>query len=307
VSGSLAGAILGVIAAVGALLALSRVPQRRRTFAARVEPYLGRPAAAGPRGGSVAATSPTELVADLAARGAAWLDRLVGGDASVRCRLDQLGGGTSEEFRISQLTWGGIALAAVLGLGVLRTAVGAAPPPLLLLTLALAAGGGGALARDRALSRAVAGRQSAIVAQFPPVADLIALSVTAGEGPLGSLQRVATICRGELAEEFRRTISDTRSGAPLVPALEALADRTGVPVLRRFVDGLVVAVERGTPLAEVLRAQAADVREASRHALIETAARKEVVMMIPVVFLVLPTAVVFAMFPGFYGLSLSTP
>ena len=306
-SGSVAGAIVGLIGAAGALLALSRIPRRRRTFASRVEPYLGRPAPAGPRGRSGAATSPTDRVAELAGRGAAWLDRLVGGDASVRRRLDQLGGGTAEEFRISQLSWGGLALGAVLALGVLRTAVGAAPPPLLFLAFALAAGAAGALARDRALSRAVARRQAAIVAEFPPVADLIALSVTAGEGPLGSLQRVATICRGELAEEFRRTVSDTRSGTPLVPALEALADRSGVSVLRRFVDGLVVAVERGTPLADVLRAQAADVREASRHALIETAARKEVVMMIPVVFLVLPTAVVFAMFPGFYGLSLSAP
>ena len=306
-SGSAAGAILGLLAAAGALLVASRVPLRRRTFAARVEPYLDRPRFVGGRGRPAATQTRTDRLADLAALGAGWLDRLVGGDASVSRRLDQLGGGTSEEFRISQLTWGGIALGAVLGLGVVRTSVGAAPPPLLLLALALAAGAAGGLTRDRALSRAVAARQAAIVAEFPPVADLLALSVTAGEGPHSALQRVAGICRGELAVEFRRTVSDTRSGVPLVPALEALADRSGVPVLRRFVDGLIVAVERGTPLADVLRAQAADVRESSRHALIETAARKEVVMMIPVVFLVLPTAVVFAMFPGFYGLSLAAP
>jgi tight adherence protein C len=43
----------------------------------------------------------------------------------------------------------------------------------------------------------------------------------------------------------------------------------------------------------VLHAQAADVREAGRRELIETAARKEVFMMVPVVFLVLPITVLF--------------
>jgi tight adherence protein C len=67
---------------------------------------------------------------------------------------------------------------------------------------------------------------------------------------------------------------------------------------------VAVAVERGTPLAEVLRAQAVDVREAGKRALLESAGRREIGMMIPVVFFVLPVTVVFALFPGFYGLQL---
>ena len=44
-----------------------------------------------------------------------------------------------------------------------------------------------------------------------------------------------------------------------------------------------MAVERGTPLADVLRAQAQDVREEGRRALMETGGRKEVLMMVPVI------------------------
>ena len=62
----------------------------------------------------------------------------------------------------------------------------------------------------------------------------------------------------------------------------------------------------GTPLADVLHAQAADVREAGRRELIEAGARKEVLMMVPVVFLVLPVTVVFAFWPGVIGLHLAT-
>ena len=62
--------------------------------------------------------------------------------------------------------------------------------------------------------------------------------------------------------------------------------------------GYAVAVERGTPLADVLRAQAQDVREQGRRALMESGGRKEVLMMVPVVFLILPVTVVFAAFPS---------
>jgi len=90
-------------------------------------------------------------------------------------------------------------------------------------------------------------------------------------------------------------------------AFDELAARTGLPVVARFAEGLAIAVERGTPLADVLHAQAADVREAGRRALIEAGARKEVLMMVPVVFLVLPVTVVFAFWPGLVGLQLVTP
>ena len=98
-----------------------------------------------------------------------------------------------------------------------------------------------------------------------------------------------------------------RTGTPVARAFDDLAARTGLPVVARFAEGLAIAVERGTPLADVLHAQAADVREAGRRALIEAGARKEVLMMVPVVFLVLPVTVVFAFWPGLVGLRLVTP
>ena len=56
--------------------------------------------------------------------------------------------------------------------------------------------------------------------------------------------------------------------------------------------------ERGTPLADVVRAQAQDVRELSKRELMEAAGRKEVHMMVPLVFGILPLTVLFAVFPG---------
>lgn len=124
---------------------------------------------------------------------------------------------------------------------------------------------------------------------------------------MAALDRVAGRSGGELSVDLRRVLAAIRTGEPVGAAFDTLAATTGVPQVARFAQGVAVAVERGTPLADVLHAQAADVREAGRRDLIEAAARKEVLMMVPVVFLVLPVTVLFAFWPGVVGLSLTTP
>jgi tight adherence protein C len=226
----------------------------------------------------------------------------------VRRRLDRLGGElTVEQFRAEQLVWGagGLLTGLVVTLvGTLRLARPNPVPFLLLCTILALAGG---LARDRALTRAVSRREQQMLAEFPTVADLLALAITAGESPLAALARVTELCEGELSRELSRALAEARAGASFVNALDGIANRTGLPVLARFVDGVAVAVERGTPLADVLRAQAADVRDASKQALITAGGRKEIAMLVPVVFLVLPLAIVFVVFPGFYGLAVNVP
>lgn len=48
----------------------------------------------------------------------------------------------------------------------------------------------------------------------------------------------------------------------------------------------------------MLRAQAQDVRDNAKRELMETAGKKEIAMLAPVVFFILPLTVVFAVFPG---------
>jgi tight adherence protein C len=305
------GALLGLTSGAGAALAISRLPALRRpSLEDRVAPYL-RDSTRPSRlllDSRAHTPFPTleRLLAPVLADAVRILDRWLGGSASVRRRLDQLGTRTSlEDFRAEQLVWGGLGLAAGLGGVLLIEARGGAHPVALALVV-LACAVLGVLFRDRALSRQVADREQQMLLEFPTIAELLALSVAAGEGASGALERVTSRSNGALADELNRALADTRSGAPLLLALERLAERTSLPDIRRFVDGIVIAVERGTPLADVLRAQAVDVREAGRRRLIESGGRREIAMMFPVVFLLLPLTVVFALFPGFYGLSLGS-
>jgi tight adherence protein C len=292
-------------------LAVGRLPVLHRPrLEDRLTPYLRdsqRPSRLLTRNRTVTPFPTLErILAPFVADAADVIERVMGGSVSVRRRLEQAGRGVAlDEFRAEQVVWGAVGLVAGLVLSLLVTAAkGFRPVPLLVLCLVAAVTG--VLLRDRWLSREVTRREERMLAEFPTIAELLALAVAAGEGAVGALERVTRISRGELSRELGRALADARAGASLVQALQGIAARTSLPQLARFVDGVAIAVERGTPLADVLRAQAVDVREAGKRALLEAGGRKEIAMMVPVVFLVLPVTVLFALFPGFYGFSFAS-
>jgi tight adherence protein C len=305
----LLGGLVGVLFGLSLLLVVRRLPfLRMPSVDDRIAPYLRD--LGGPEVflGVVDSSSPFYAIVRLFGpslrAGAGRLERLLGGAASIRRRLSRAGIERSvEEFRIEQVLWGTAAFGAGLVVSIVAVSFGAGNPVGMLVFCGLL-GVLGVLARDTYLSTQVRRRERRLLAELPTVAELLALSVAAGEGPAAALDRVARSCRGELADELQRVLGETRAGETLVRALDGLADRTGLLALSRFADGLAVALERGTPLADVLRAQAGDIREAGRRELIESGARREVAMMIPVVFLVLPVTIAFAFYPGAVGIRL---
>ncbi|GAB6898724.1 type II secretion system F family protein [Kineosporia succinea] len=299
------GALVGASVGLGAWLVLLGVPWRRRpTLDQRLAPYLrgGPLAIVELRHSGTAFGELAVLALDRAQRGVA---RISGGNASVERRLQQLGTSLSvEQFRAQQVLAGAVGTGAGAGAAALL-ATGNGLSVVSLVGLVVIGMLLGVLGRDQALDWQVRRRKQRILTEFPAVAEILALAVGAGEGPLGALDRVARTCNGDLPAEIRRTLADARTGRSLSEALNDLADRTSIPSLARFVDGIVVAVERGTPLADVLRAQAQDVRELTRRRLMESGGRREIGAMVPVVFLILPVTVLFALYPGLAVLELT--
>ncbi len=296
------GATIGAAFAGGLLLAVTGWARSRRpALHDRVAPYVRDvlPTLPVTTGRGPSATAITRWAAD-------QLGELLGGTESVRRRLDRLDGSlTVEGFRMRQLRWAGLGLAA----GILvALAIWARRPaaPLALLALCIAAGAVGALACDQDLTSRVTRRERRMAEELPALTDLLAIAVAAGESPTAALRRVVGRARGDLADELSRVVGEIHSGSTVIDAFDALSARTGVASIARFAEGLAVAVERGTPIVEVLHAQTADVREAARRDLIESGGRREVLMMIPVVFLILPVTIVFAFYPGLVGLSLTS-
>ena len=306
------GAVLGAALGGGVVLVLARARLiGRPQLATRVLPYVrdlpmvGRTPAL-----KVVSSSPVTAAAGVFGpplrRAADAVERVLGGSTSVRRRLERAAiDKTVHEFRIEQVMWGLAAFAVVAAYSLLRAFAdpGSAVSSLLLCTVAFVLG---VLGRDSWLTSQVKTRERQIIAEFPAVAELLALAVAAGESPVAALDRVVRRSGGELSRDLARVLGAIRTGEPVARAFDKLSATTGLPLVARFAQGVAVAVERGTPLADVLHAQAADVREAGRRELIEVAARREVLMMVPVVFLVLPITILFAFWPAAIGIGFTT-
>jgi tight adherence protein C len=302
----MSGALIGFGLSAGLWLVVSGVLRTRRPsveqrvlpYVRDVHPYVSVPG----RGGGVAAA----VFGPSVQRAAGLVGEWVGSAATVRLRLDRLGEPVAvEEFRVRQALWGAGGLAGGVAVAsLLWTSQRTAAP--VLLGVCVFGFVAGVMWCDHRLNQRVSARESEMEQEFPTVAELLALAVAAGESPVAGLERILRVCHGSLADELGRVLGEIRTGTPMAAAFDALARRTGVISISRFAEGLAVALERGTPLVDVLHAQAADVRDAARRELMEAGGRKEVSMMIPVVFLVLPVTVIFAFYPGLVGLHLTT-
>lgn len=282
---------------------------RATTFAERIEPQLksqnleSRLLRSGEQ--TLTPFGPLErILRPVIHDGLATLGKLSPSPGATVRRLAQAGINKSAiDFRAEQLLWAAVGFAVSLGLTAVVAAAGRFNPlfaALIIIGSALA----GFVLRDYWLGVQVRRREAKMMAEFPSLAELMALAVGAGESATGALDRVCRSAKGELAREFSKILAETRAGKPLVLALQEFSSRTDLAPLVRFVDGIIVAVERGTPLADVLRAQAQDVRDTAKRDLMEAAGKKEIAMMVPLVFGVLPLTVVFAVFPGIAAISL---
>ena len=228
----------------------------------------------------------------------AVLSGVLGGNDTIARRLRQAGSdATVERFRGEQLTWAGLAFALGAGFALLAPSF-AAMPPVVRTTVPVFAAVAGAVLKDWTVQRAARRRLDRISSELPTILEFLTLSLTAGEGMLDALRRVARAGSGELPTEFARVVAAVGTGVPLATALAELRDGLEHPALTRAIDQVLGALERGAPLAAVLRAQAGDARAEAKRTIIELAGRKEIAMLLPLIFLILPVTIVFALFPG---------
>ena len=303
-------AVSGALLGAGLWITCIRIPGvRRTTLAERIAPQLRSVDASSrllrrDRGVPAPFGALERILRPVLAEAATSIYGLGEGKARLERRLAQAGSSRSAvEFRSEQILCGGLAFAVASVLAIASASTGRISAPLA-VGLSLATGAAGALGRDLVLKAAVRRRRQRILAEFPAIADMLALAVGAGETAAGALDRLARLSAGALGQEFSKVVADAQAGTALAAALRSMARRLELAPISRFVDGLVVAIERGTPLAEVLRAQAQDVRDAAKRDLMEAAGRKEIGMMVPLVFGILPLTILFAVFPGFASIAL---
>ncbi|MGV8895553.1 MAG: type II secretion system F family protein [Rhodoglobus sp.] len=242
------------------------------------------------------------LVEPIASRARGALESTLGGAETVARRLRQSGSAlTVEAFRSQQLLWGlaGAAMGVAVAI-VVAQAQSIAIPVQAMIVVVFAIGG--VLGRDYLLQRVAKKRLARLSSELPVILEFLTLSLSAGEGILDAMRRISKVSAGELSRELAAVVASVNTGLPLADTLNSLAHDLELPAFSRCVEQVVGALERGTPLAEVLRAQAQDSRDDAKRDLLESAGKKEIAMLFPLVFLILPVTILFAIYPGIFVL-----
>ncbi len=141
-------------------------------------------------------------------------------------------------------------------------------------------------------------RQQAIGLELADTLDQMTIAVEAGLGFESAMARAGRNGKGPLAEELVRTLQDIAVGQPRRDAYLALADRTGVTDLRRFIRAVVQADAYGVSIADVLRTQAQEMRLKRRQRAEEKAMQIPVKVIFPLILCILPTLFIVLLGPA---------
>lgn len=140
------------------------------------------------------------------------------------------------------------------------------------------------------------GKDNRQLFELAEILDLLVVGLRAGDGIYQCLTSVIPRCDGEVAQEFTSVIRAVEFGGSLPDELRSVQLRQ--PQVLEFSYKLAASVERGTPLAQQLSEQSQSTRMEIRNRLLKQAGKNETRMLIPLVFLILPVTVLFAIYPS---------
>ncbi len=134
--------------------------------------------------------------------------------------------------------------------------------------------------------------------ELPEIIDLLVVSLRAGDGIYRSFDNVIPRCDGDLSKQISRALTAVEYGAAFGDEIRNIPTTIPHPQISEFTNKVALALERGTPLAQMLSEQGDSVRAEIKNRLLRQAGRNETRMLIPLVFLILPVTVLFAIYPS---------
>ena len=195
--------------------------------------------------------------------------------------------------RVAALKLGGLVVGTVLAF---LLGLGGSPTTRVFMLILFAAIG--YFGPDAILSGRAQRRQEQIQKALPDSMDLLTISVEAGLGFDASMAQVVKNVPGPLSQEFGRMLHEMQLGISREDAFRKLADRTNVDELRAFVVSMIQANKFGVGVANVLRAQAKELRTKRKQRAERKAMQTPVKILFPLIFCVLPALFVVVMGPG---------
>lgn len=283
---------LGVMFAVGAWLTLTALPSWSLRVAQRVAPQVTAVSDTAFRLAQAQRNNGWQLLAD---RVVGWIPNL----ESFRRELRRSGIIASETH-----SNGMVMLTVVLGL-LLGVVIGyAQDSPLVGLVSAPTFAAGTYTVMYFAVARLAKRRVNSISREIPGLLELLSLSISAGESLTHALSRYTRSVPGVLSVELGHALRRVELGASVSDSLVTAATDVEVPQFTSAISQLTASIQQGAPIAGQLIAAAEDARESQRRTLMEAGGQKEIAMLFPLVFLILPVTVLFAVWPGLSAMNI---
>ncbi len=170
------------------------------------------------------------------------------------------------------------------------------------LPLAVVGGVGGWIAWSARRSTLRERRSLRLRHELPLVADALALHTLAGESVAFALGAVVQETDGVASEEFRSVLRMHTEGQGLVEALEERKRCTAHVEATRLYEALIHAHTAGGRLADALGDLSTDFRASIATDLTSEGGRRAVTSYGPVLALMVPTALLFLLYPTLLGL-----
>jgi tight adherence protein C len=137
------------------------------------------------------------------------------------------------------------------------------------------------------------------------LATVLGVALNSGLGVVAALEAVIPRASGPISKKFSQLLVALELGGNLQDELGQLRTSHKSPALDELVLKLQVSLQFGSPLADQLLLLVRTNRSLIASEQLALAAKKENLMLLPLVFLILPITVVFAVFPSLQYLSLN--
>lgn len=145
--------------------------------------------------------------------------------------------------------------------------------------------------------------QNEINEELSSILQMLSIMVSAGESPMSALRYVSTRSVGILPNLIDQSLVKFNDGKTLTQTLDFLATATRSTQVRRLTNSIQIAIYRGTPILDVFNNQILALNKQINFNLMKLSGRSEITLLFPVVFLILPISISFAVWPSIYGLN----
>lgn len=193
-----------------------------------------------------------------------------------------------DQYRLRQLAGaaGGLTLGVVLGAVLIGT------PGWTLAMAGLFGFPGLTLHRNR-VQKAIDTRRSAMRSEVSTIAQLLAVHIRSGHGPVDAVRGVCALGRGPVIEELREALGWITAGTSPQRAYDKLADVTAEPAAARLYRLLSSSARSGGDIAQPLLAISDELRAARRDELARMAVKRRTAMLAPLLLFIAPVMVLF--------------